>query len=165
MTLGNLLDKRGFDSLSQLLTAYRGQATSHARRRRLFLSFHAEDKAQVQGFKLMAYNENIDLDFYDSSLQEPINSERAAYIKQVLGSRILRASVVACLIGNSTAWREWVDWELRTAIEMGKGVCGIRLKGSRGRTPPALAEVGAPVAQWDMQQITAAIECVAARRG
>ena len=52
MTLGNLLEKRGFDSLSQLLQAYLGRLNYHARRRRLFLSFHAEDKPQVQGFRL-----------------------------------------------------------------------------------------------------------------
>jgi len=164
MTLGNLLDERGFDSQTQFLTAFRGQATSLARRRRLFLSFHAEDKPQVQGFRLMAYNENIDLDFYDGSLQEPINSERAPYVKSVLRPMIQRASVVVCLIGDGTAWREWVDWELRTAAEMHKGICGIRLKHSRGRAPSFLNEVGAPVAQWDMQQIIAAIECAAARR-
>jgi hypothetical protein len=164
MTLENLLEYRGFDSLTQLLTAYRGNATSHARRRRLFLSFHAEDKQQVQGFRLMAYNDDVELEFYDSSLQESINSERASYVKQQLKAMIQRASVVVCLIGNGTAWRDWVDWELRTAVELGKGICGVRLKGSRGRTPPLLAEIGAPVAQWEMPQIIAAIECAAARR-
>jgi hypothetical protein len=164
MTLGNLLEQRGFDSLTQLITAYRGNATSHARRRRLFLSFHAEDKPQVQGFRLMSYNSNVDLEFYDSSLQEAIDSERAAYVKQVLRPMIQRASVVVCLIGNGTAWRDWVDWELRTAIDLRKGVCGIRLKGSHGRTPPILSEIGAPVAQWNIQQIVTAIECAAARR-
>lgn len=44
MTLGNLLEERGFGSLSQLLEAYRGRLAYHARKRRLFLSFHAEDK-------------------------------------------------------------------------------------------------------------------------
>jgi len=136
MRLGTLLDERGFDSLTQLLNAYCGRARAHAVRRRPFLSFHAEDKPQVQGFRLMAYNDGIELDFYDGSLQEAINSKRAAYIKQQLSLRIRRASVVACLIGNGTAWRDWVDWELRRAAEMGKGLCGIRLKGSRGRTPP-----------------------------
>lgn len=164
MTLENLLEYRGFDSLTQLLTAYRGEARCHARRRRIFLSFHAEDRAQVQGFRLMAYNESVDLEFYDSSLQEPINSERAEYIKRQLKSMVQRASVVVCLIGNGTAWRDWVDWELRTAVELGKGVCGVRLKGSYGRTPPLLSQIGVPVAQWDMQQIVAAIECAAARR-
>jgi len=164
MTLENILEYRGFDSLSQLLTAYRGDAKTHARRRRLFLSFHAEDRAQVQGFRLMAYNDNVDLEFYDGSLQEPIDSGRAPYIKQELKSMIQRASVVVCLIGNGTAWRNWVDWELRTAVELGKGICGVRLKGSYGRTPPLLSQIGAPVAQWNMQQIVTAIECAAARR-
>jgi hypothetical protein len=164
MTLGNLLEKRGFDSLTQLLTAYRGKATSHARRRRLFLSFHAEDKRQVQGLRLMAYNDNVELDFYDGSLQEPINSVRASYVKSELRLMIQRCSVLACLIGNGTAWRDWVDWEVKTAVEMRKGICGIRLKGSRGRTPPYLVTVNAPIAGWDLAEIITAIECAAARR-
>jgi hypothetical protein len=52
MLLGNLLEERGFDSLSQLIQACRGNLISHPRKRRLFLSFHAEDKLQVQGFRL-----------------------------------------------------------------------------------------------------------------
>lgn len=164
MTLSTLLDERGFDSLTQLLQAYHGRLTYHARRRRVFLSFHAEDKLQVQGFRLMAYNPNVDLDFYDGSLQVPVNSERATYIRRIIRERIRRASVLVCLIGNGTAWREWVDWELRTGVEMGKGICGVRLKESRGRTPPVLLELGARIARWELEQITAAVECAAARR-
>jgi hypothetical protein len=47
---------------------------------------------------------------------------------------------------------------------MGKGICGVRLKNSRGRTPPVLLELGAPIARWELDQITVAIECAAARR-
>ena len=162
--LGNLLNERGFDSLSQLLTAYKGLLTHHPRRRRLFLSFHAEDQPQVQGFRLMAMNENVHLEFYDTSVRVAINSENARYIKQVIRAKIARSSVLVCLIGNGTAWRDWVDWEIRTARAMGKGICGVRFRGSRGRTPPALAEVGVAVAHWELPQIIAAIECAAARR-
>ena len=164
MTLGNLLEGRGFDSLSQLLKAYRGQLTYHARKRRLFLSFHAEDKAQVQGFRLMAYNPKIATDFYDGSLKVAVSSQQATYVRRVIREMIQRASVVVCLIGNGTAWREWVDWELNTAYELRKGICGARLKESRGRIPPLLREIGAPIARWDVQEIVAAIECAAARR-
>ena len=164
MKLGNLLDERGFESLSQLLEAYYGRLPYHAKKRRLFLSFHAEDKPQVQGFRLMALNKNVDMEFYDGSLQVAIDSENGAYIRSVLGPKINRAQVLVCLIGNGTAWREWVDWELRKGIEFGKGICGVRLKGSYGRTPPILNEIGAPVASWDMQAIVSAIECAAARR-
>jgi len=164
MLLGTLLQQRGFDSLSQLLEAYYGRLTYHARRRRIFLSFHAEDKMQVNGLRLMARNPNLDIDFYDQSLQIPVNSERASYVKTVIRGRIHKATVVACLIGNGTAWRDWVDWELNTAVILKKGVCGIRLKGSHGRTPPLLKETNAPIAGWSVREIIAAIECAAARR-
>ncbi len=164
MLLGNLLTERGFDSLSQLLRAYRGNLYEHAKRRRVFLSYHAEDQQQIRGFRLMVSNPNVALDIYDEGLQEAINSERSSYIKQRIRPKIETASVLLCLIGNGTAWRDWVDWEINTAYEMRKGICGVRLKGSRGRTPPLLKELGAPIAQWDVQQIVAAIECAAARR-
>jgi len=164
MLLGNLLDERGFDSLSQLLKAYRGNLTEHAKRRRVFLSFHAEDQQQIRGFRLMINNPKVALDIYDEGLQEAINSERSSYVKQIIKTKIKAASVVLCLIGNGTAWRDWVDWELNTAVEVRKGLCGVRLKGSRGRTPPLLRDIGAPIAQWDVQQIIAAIECAAATR-
>jgi len=162
--LGNLLDSRGFDSLSQLLSAYRGRLTSHPRRRRIFLSFHAEDRARVQGFRLMAYNPQLELDFHDDSVREPINSENGSYLRQRITEKIRRCSVLVCLIGNGTAWREWVNWEIRMARSLGKGVCGIRLKQSYGRAPDALREIKAPIAGWDMGQLVAAIECAAARR-
>lgn len=162
--LGNLLDDRGFESLSQLLTAYRGRATSLARRRRLFLSFHAEDRQQVQGFRLMAHNPSLNFDFLDASIRAPVDSDDAAYVRQVIRGKIEHASIVLCLIGDGTAWRDWVDWELTTGRELGKGLCGVRLKGSRGRTPDLLAALGSPIARWDLDEIVAAIECAAARR-
>jgi hypothetical protein len=164
MLLGNLLEERGFDSLTQFLTAFRGQATSHARQRRLFLSFHQEDKAQVQGFRLMTYNTNVTLDFSDLSVRQAVNSDNSTYVRQVIKQKISNSSVAVCLIGNGTAWRDWVDWELRTAIALGKGICGVRLKDSRGRVPEALKTIGAPVVPWDVDNITTVIEMAAARR-
>ena len=162
--LGNLLADRGFDSLSQLLTAYRGDSTYPARRRRLFLSFHAEDLRQVSGFRLMARNPQLDFDFYDGSVRDPINSENSSYVRGVIEEKIARCSVVVCLIGNGTAWRDWVDWELEKGYEYHRGLCGVRLKGSRGRTPGLLDQLGCYVARWDLDDIIAAIECAAARR-
>jgi hypothetical protein len=111
----------------------------------------------------MAHNPNLEIDFYDNSVREPVNSERSWYIKQRILPKIQKAEVIVCLIGNGTAWRDWVNWELQEAIKFGKGLCGIRLKGSHGRTPSLLA--GMPVVGWgDTEQIIAAIECAAARR-
>jgi len=163
--LGNLLAGRGFDSLTQLLKAYRGELMYHACKRRIYLSFHVEDLAQVRGFRLMARAPNLEIEFYDGSLREVINSTRGSYIKQQIRSIIQKASVVVCLIGNGTAWRDWVEWELRTALELGKGICGIRLKDSRGRAPQILTDIGAPIARWgNVQDLISVIECGAARR-
>lgn len=164
MLLGNLLEIRGFNSLSQLIKACRGQASEHARRRRLFLSFHYEDRPQVQGFRLMAHNPHLQFDFNDSSIREAVNSERSGYVKSVISEKIRQSSVLVCLIGDGTAWRDWVNWEINKAIEFGKGVCGVRLKNARGAAPAVLREIRAPIAAWNMEQIVAAIECAAARR-
>jgi hypothetical protein len=74
MKLGTILRKRGFDSQSQLVRAARGQLTEPARVRKVFLSFHYEDRNQVNGFRLMAYSPNLPIDFADVSVRSAINS-------------------------------------------------------------------------------------------
>jgi len=164
MMLGTLLRERGFDSLSQLLRAFRKQSTSHAAHRSVFLSFHREDLLQVNGFRLMMANDRLDLQISDDPNRHPVGSEKSSYIKNVLRSRISEVDVVICMIGNGTAWRDWVDWELNAALESRRGLCGVRLKGSVGRAPAILREVDAPVASWKLPDIISAIECAAARR-
>jgi len=77
----------------------------------------------------MAHNPSLPIDFSDVSVRAAINSEEGSYLRRVIYEKIAKCSVVVCLIGNGTAWREWVEWELRTALDLGKGVCGVRLKG------------------------------------
>jgi hypothetical protein len=162
--LGNLLYERGFSSLSEMLKAYAGRLDYHASPRRVFLSFHREDLRQVAGLRLMMRNDRLALDISDEPNREPVGSERSSYIKRVLRERIRQVDVVMCMIGNGTAWREWVDWELQTALQERRGVCGVRLKGSRGRTPDILIDNGAPIAPWNLARMIAAIESAAARR-
>jgi hypothetical protein len=164
MHLQTLLKRRGFDSLNQLLKAHRGELYEHPQQRHVFLSFHAANLRQVGGFRLMMRNPCVSLDLYDGSLQAPINSERRSYVRKRIREKIKAVDVVVCLIGNGTAWREWVDYEILTAYQQQKGICGVRLKDSRGQVPPLLKELEAPVAPWYLPAITAAIECAAARR-
>ncbi len=41
-----------------------------------------------------------------------------------------------------------VDWELATALELSKGLCGVRMRETYGRTPEVLRRLGAPIAEW-----------------
>ena len=162
--LGNLLQRRGFGSLSQLMKAYHGDALSHARRRKVFISYHYEDLRQVQGLRLMLENPNVQLSLYDQSVRQPVDSEKGAYVRSRIKPMIRSAEVLLCCIGNGTAYRDWVDWEIRVAKEGRIGICGVRLKGARGRTPPALVEFGSTVSAWSTEAIIAAVEQAAARR-
>jgi hypothetical protein len=164
MLLGNLLEDRGFCSQTQLLNALSGRLTEHARKRRLFISFHKEDAGYLSGFNLMAHNPRVALDFYNDSLRDAINSERKSYVKTVIREKINRVSVLVCLIGNGTAWREWVEWELETALSLQKGICGVRIPNTYGRIPAVLTQIGAPVAAWETVSIIKTIEYAAAKR-
>jgi len=164
MKLSGLLRDRGFESLTRLLTAYRGRSTRHGSPRSVFLSFHAEDLRRVAGFRLMTDNPRVALDLNEEATRQPVKSERSRYVRQALRERIRAVEVMVCLIGNGTAWRGWVDWELETAWSLHKGLCGVRIRETFGKTPSVLSKVEAPIAPWTTEAIVAAIECAAARR-
>jgi hypothetical protein len=164
MKLGNLLRERGFESLTQLIKAVRGKLTSHPCARVAFLSFHQEDLPQVRGFRLMTKNPQLRLHVSDDASRSPVNSEQSTYIKRAIRRRIQDVDVLVCLIGNGTAWRDWVEWEIQTAVEERRGICGIRLKGARSRAPAILHELGETIAHWNQLAMTAAIERAAAVR-
>ena len=97
--------------------------------RRVFISYeYDQDQEFVNGIRGMLANPNIDIDFYNESVIVPINSSNAGYIKQVIKQKIERASVILCIVGEDTHSSGWVDWEVKTAIDLGKEVVFMRRK-------------------------------------
>ncbi len=118
--------------------------------KRVFISFAYEDVQQVRGLKLLAANPTFDLDFYDESLNEPIDSMNSEYIKRVIGDKITRASVTLCLIGPTTHQSKWVDWELEKSDEENNKIIAMALKGvDRAVLPKLIREKGLPFYPWD----------------
>lgn len=133
-------------------------------RRRVFLSFRGEDMAQVNLFRGQAKDENSELDFIDFSLQVPFASENAEYIRRGIRERIKASSVTIVLVGRNTHQSEWVDWEIRETIGLGKNVIAVRLiDDSSVVIPAALHEHGIPVQPWNQRMISDAIENAASR--
>jgi hypothetical protein len=102
---------------------------SSPKKKRVFLSFRAEDRQQVQGIRLLAANPDYDLEFYDESVRIAIDSRNADYVKRVIREKIARSSVTVCMISPLTFTSAWVDWELSESAQKGNKMIAMGLKG------------------------------------
>ncbi len=118
-------------------------------KRRVFISFKAEDLDLVRGLRLMARNPNYDLEFYDESVRVPINSVQASYIKTRIRDKLSRSGVVLCLVNTDTHTSNWVAWELESAIELKKPIVAMAAKGvSRATLPEPIRGKGVVFYTW-----------------
>lgn len=59
------------------------------------------------------------------------------------------------MIGEDTAQREAVNWEIEEAYRQGKKVIGVRIYRDRNHpVPRPLLEHGAPIVEWDLARIS-----------
>lgn len=134
-------------------------------KRNVFISFVSEDINDVNLLRGQAKNENSELEFNDYSLKEPFNSEKAEYIKNGIRERIRQSSVTIIYISDLTHKSEWVDWETRESIALGKGVICVH----KGDTPPVILpkfvdEFRLKVIPWKHKLLLAEIEKAAQKR-
>lgn len=125
---------------------------------RVFISFKAENKPNVDGLRLLAKNPNYDLEFYDESVRAPIDSTNATYIKSRIREKIQRAGVALCLVDTDTHTSAWVDWELRTAIELGKPIVAMAIKGLTEAVVPAPIRGKVHFYSWDPASLQSVME-------
>lgn len=90
--------------------------------KRVFLSFIAEDRKQVDGLRLLAANPRFGVEFYDESVRTPYDSFDAAYIRGKIREKIQRSSVTVCLLSQNTHLSKWVTWELEESIKQGNTI-------------------------------------------
>jgi len=102
-------------------------------RRNTFLSFDYDDIEEVNLLRAHAKNEKSEIEFIDRSVKDPINSERAEYIKSKITERIKQCSQTVVYITNKTQSSGWVKWEVEKSIELGKGVIAVH----KGDKPPS----------------------------
>jgi MTH538 TIR-like domain (DUF1863) len=127
--------------------------------RRIFISYQSEDRMRAKGFRLMRFNPNVEVDFFDRHLLDPVASHEPDYIRRCINERMHGTSVTVVLIGTKTHESEWVDYEIRRTLEEGKGLLGIRLKDKAESIPPGrLVESGAEVIDWEPAEFNGAID-------
>jgi len=118
-------------------------------RKNVFISFSYEDIDEVNLLRGQSKNDKSPIEFNDWSVSEPINSERAQYIKQKISERINQSSVTVVYLSPNARNSQWVKWEIEESLRRGKQVIGVH----KGDTPPKslpapFKEKGLKVVPW-----------------
>lgn len=128
--------------------------------RRVFFSFHyGRDLWRVNVVRNSGVVEGVSAaGFHDASLWEETNKRGGEAIKKLIDSGLNGTTVTVVLIGSQTASRTYVSYEIEQSVARGNGILGIRINNikdkdgnteSPGPIPPALAEIGAPIYDWE----------------
>ena len=118
-------------------------------RRNVFLSFSSDDIDEVNLLRANAKNEKSDINFIDRSVRKPYDSEQVEYLKRRIADRINQASMTIVYVSEYSAQSEWVEWEIRKSIELGKEVIAVH-KGDHPpeNLPKAVTEYQIKVVKW-----------------
>src|ERR1700739_48551 len=111
--------------------------------RSVFFSFAYSD---VKNFKVNVVRQswllkNKEETFVDGSIWEKSKTKGDEYIKKVIDNGLKDTSVTAILIGDETANRRWINYEVIKSFDKGNGILGIhinRIKGTTGLTARGL---------------------------
>ena len=134
-------------------------------RKHVFISHHHKDDDEVT--KLTDLLQRNGHDIRNSSIRaKPANRERLEkglvsdrVIERLLRRKISWASTVVVLIGKETHTRQWVDWEIRKANELGKNIVGVYARGgTEADIPSALEDYASAIVGWNTDSILAAID-------
>lgn len=131
------------------------EETKKARVRNVFISFHVDDEAQVNLLREQARSEDFDIEFRDYSVKEPFDAQWRANCSE----RIAQTSMMICMIGERTAERKAVIWELEEAYRQGKKVIGVRIYRDKNHPiPKPLIANNAPIIIWNLKLISRFLE-------
>lgn len=128
--------------------------------KRVFISFRVEDKAKVNGLRLLAANPKFDIEFYDESVRKEIDSYDTAYVRKKIREKISRTSVTVCMVSELTHTSRWVDWELEESLDKGNTIICMGFKDGPDRLtlPEPARRLRMPWYRWDIDWLYQKIE-------
>lgn len=126
----------------------------------IFVSHQHNDADKIEVLKSLIGKHGInmrDSSIYESKLKNNATNEQ--YIKyELIKPQISWAGTVVVLIGKDTAKSDYVNWEIKTAGEMGKRIVGVYLQGAKEEdVPEELNEYGHALVGWNGDKIVRAI--------
>ncbi len=111
--------------------------------RSVFVSYYAKETGHLKNLiKAWTRNQRFSLDFEDMSTDTSINSIDESYIKRRILERLKSSNAFLVIIGENTHSRNWVDWEITKAKDLGIPLVAVKEKRSY-KSPPSLLNSGA----------------------
>lgn len=112
-------------------------------KKKVFISYDYDNDKTYKNL-LLAWDANDDFDFsfYDTSVDVSVDSDDAAAIKRVISARINSSPRFLCLIGKKTYKSDWIDWEIKKAIDLKKKLIAVKIN-KDNTAPSAILNQGA----------------------
>lgn len=97
---------------------------------------------------------------YSVPLTKPLHVHSKRELKEKIRKRISLCSCVIILSGMYVSYSEWIDYEIDTAIELGKPIIGIKPRGQE-RTPLKVSNNAKVMVGWNSISVVEAVRSCA----
>ena len=126
----------------------------------VFISHIHEDDALLSDLKNLVSRAGMQVRDGSITKDKPNDAKNEQYIKHgILAPRIDWASTLVVLITDDTAYSDYVNWEIKYAVEHGKRVVGVFARGATdANIPEELGKCGdAAIVSWRGDRVVDAI--------
>jgi hypothetical protein len=126
----------------------------------VFISHIHEDDVLLSNLKDLISRAGMDVRDASITDEKPNDAKNEQYIKYgILAPKIDWASTLVVLITHNTAYSDYVNWEIKYAIEHGKRVVGVFAQGATDADiPEELDKCGdAAIVGWQGERVIDAI--------
>ena len=93
---------------------------------------------------------------YSVPLSKPIDADTKKELKERIKTRISLCSCVIILSGMYVSYSEWIDFEIITALEMGKPIIGVKPRGQE-RIPTKVSDNADVIVGWSSSSVVQAV--------
>ncbi len=117
--------------------------------RRVYFAFDYKDVFAVNQIRNSGQFTGVAVaGFHDASQWEKLKRKSDVAIRRAIDRTLVGTSVTVVCVGERTALRRWVKYELNASRAKGNGLLGVYLPGTGGFDKPA--QLGtAPLYRWD----------------
>lgn len=99
---------------------------------------------------------NFEWTDYSVPLTKPLDVNGKKELKEKLRNRISLCSCVIILSGMYVSYSEWIDYEIDTAIELGKPIIGVKSRGQE-RIPSKVSNNAVVMVGWNSNSVVQAV--------